>query len=65
MAFFFFSFLFAFMGYRLKPKKTYDKPKEAERTEIRLHDKERVDHLEDGYNVAPICHTLTIAKFFI
>ena len=53
------------MGYRLKPKKTYDKPKEAERTEIRLHDKERVDHLEDGYNVAPLCHTLTIAKFFI
>ena len=64
MAFFFFSFLFAFMGYRLKPRKTTSQKRQRE-PRFAFMTKSEVDHLEDGYNVAPICHTLTIAKYFI
>ncbi|KAJ9678458.1 hypothetical protein PVL29_020600 [Vitis rotundifolia] len=48
----------------LKPKKTTSQKKQRE-PRFAFMTKSEVDHLEDGYNVAPICHTLTIAKFFI
>ena len=45
---FFFSFLFAFMGYRLKPKKTTSQKRQRE-PRFAFMTKSEVDHLEDGY----------------
>ncbi|KAJ9678469.1 hypothetical protein PVL29_020611 [Vitis rotundifolia] len=52
------------VGVQLKPKKTTGQKRQRE-PRFAFMTKSEVDHLEDGFNVTPICHTLTIAKFFI